>query len=149
MMWQGGGRSRFGRLYLASLSVLFCLTTIFYTCQQFFQRPAIRKFSPNNNRFSLEAGSPQRINADQQIVQKPSTSYVNADHSHGLLAAPYDPYPKYNSYAWRNEWKGNYHPCEGPMGPDVSGNADNLLIARSVLPSSIHTRWRPAKRLGN
>ncbi|KAL8902772.1 MAG: hypothetical protein Q9207_004400 [Kuettlingeria erythrocarpa] len=41
----------------------------------------------------------------------------------------YDPYPKYNSEAWRKEWHGAHFACKGPRGIDVNGNPDDMLGA--------------------
>lgn len=29
---------------------------------------------------------------------------------------PYNPYPDYNSAAWKRKWRGSYQPCVGPDG---------------------------------
>lgn len=34
-------------------------------------------------------------------------------------AVVYDPYPLYNTAAWRGQWKGDFQSCEGPRGADL------------------------------
>lgn len=41
----------------------------------------------------------------------------------------YDPYPDYNSKAWKKKWHGTHFSCKGPRGVDVNGNADDTLGA--------------------
>lgn len=46
----------------------------------------------------------------------------------------YDPYPNYNSKAWKKRWHGAHFSCKGPRGVDVNGNADDTMGAYK-LPS--------------
>ena len=41
----------------------------------------------------------------------------------------YNPYPKYNSLAWRAKWKGHHALCKGPTGGDVNDNPDDMITA--------------------
>lgn len=37
-------------------------------------------------------------------------------HDSALRPVPYNPYPDYNSAAWKTKWKGSYQSCVGPDG---------------------------------
>ncbi|KAI1341766.1 hypothetical protein F5Y15DRAFT_375217 [Xylariaceae sp. FL0016] len=40
----------------------------------------------------------------------------------------YDPYPDYNSRAWRKHWKGEFFACEGPQGTILNrSNPDDMM----------------------
>lgn len=44
----------------------------------------------------------------------------------------YNPYPEYNSPAWRKKWKGTHAACKGPRGVDVNEHEDDMLVAHRL-----------------
>lgn len=53
-----------------------------------------------------------------------------------VVPEPYLPYPKYNSIDWKQEWKGEHAPCEGPRGLDVQDSIQDIPKAwRSRTPN--------------
>lgn len=41
----------------------------------------------------------------------------------------YDPYPEYNSKAWRQQWTGQFRPCLGPRGRDLDrSRAEDMML---------------------
>ncbi|KAL4905768.1 hypothetical protein BDW74DRAFT_184848 [Aspergillus multicolor] len=54
----------------------------------------------------------------------------NIEENSHLKPAIYDPYPKYNSEAWRRSWKGTFHACQGPRGTTLDRrNPDDMVLA--------------------
>ncbi|KAL8714313.1 MAG: hypothetical protein Q9220_001644 [cf. Caloplaca sp. 1 TL-2023] len=60
-------------------------------------------------------------------IRRPSTDFNQS--AVGLSLEIYDPYPDYNSQAWRTKWHGSHSSCEGPRGVDLNGNKDDMLGA--------------------
>lgn len=54
------------------------------------------------------------------------------DSVKGLPSNIYDPYPEYNTPAWRKKWRGEHEPCLGPRGVDVNENADDMLVVHRL-----------------
>ncbi|CAD6586981.1 MAG: hypothetical protein ASARMPRED_002960 [Alectoria sarmentosa] len=54
------------------------------------------------------------------------------DSIKGLPSSLYDPYPEYNSRAWRKNWRGEHEPCLGPRGVEVNGNVDDTLVVHRL-----------------
>ena len=65
------------------------------------------------------------------------------DSVKGLPSNIYDPYPEYNSRAWRKKWRGEHEPCLGPRGVDVNDNAGDLLVVhRYQKRGELDTRYQ-------
>lgn len=56
----------------------------------------------------------------------------------GIKPKPYYPYPDYNSESWSKEWTGEFEPCQGPRGHDLTPNSksDELVQAYPSLPNN-------------
>lgn len=85
---------------------------------------ASQDFSPEPG----ASGSPgSATNESDFEPPRPSTEFQES--AVDLPFGKYDPYPAYNSKAWKKEWHGAHFACEGPRGVDVNGNPDDMLGA--------------------
>ncbi|KAI4108811.1 MAG: hypothetical protein L6R37_000809 [Teloschistes peruensis] len=86
---------------------------------------------------SNEEQTIERISPDSDLdFPKPSTDFHES--AVNLAFELYDPYPNYNSKAWKKRWHGAHFSCKGPRGVDVNGNADDTMGAYK-LPSDAST----------
>ncbi|KAL8670170.1 MAG: hypothetical protein Q9224_007692, partial [Gallowayella concinna] len=74
-----------------------------------------------------------------QVIGANDTPLPSAKFRQSAIDLPfevYDPYPDYNSKAWKAQWYGSHSACEGPRGVNVNGNPDDMLGAYK-LPSHV------------
>lgn len=50
-------------------------------------------------------------------------------------AVAYKPFPKYNTPAWRKQWKGEYVPCVGPRGVSLNQSTDDEIQVYRGIPA--------------
>ncbi|KAF2863093.1 hypothetical protein K470DRAFT_255222 [Piedraia hortae CBS 480.64] len=65
------------------------------------------------------------------------------DEQH-VVAAPFLPYPDYNSPEWKKQWAGEYVACEGATGKRFNESNDEIARAFSALPHNF-----PAPAIGD
>lgn len=62
----------------------------------------------------------------------------------GHRGVPYNPYPAYNTEAWKEKWIGTYTACKGPRGNTLGEGNAGLLRAYPILPDAF-----PAPLIGD
>jgi hypothetical protein len=64
-----------------------------------------------------------------QITQYiPPLNLRKDDHYSVPQPIPYNPYPQYNSAAWKRKWKGSYQSCVGPDGTLLDPENENTAM---------------------
>jgi len=51
-----------------------------------------------------------------------------------VTPVPYEPYPAYNTPAWKSQWRGQYVPCEGARGQLLNESKEDIVQAFPALP---------------
>ncbi|KAJ5373143.1 hypothetical protein N7517_005149 [Penicillium concentricum] len=91
---------------LAAISLGLAFT-IFMLVPRSAEQPIVVHASSTRNAFFLGSGDAGDGNGLGQLV---------LETSHESQSIPYDPYPEYNSAAWKNTWRGTYQQCVGTNG---------------------------------
>lgn len=138
------GSGRTTRWFLLSLALLLSLWFWRQSFQSLPQAPL--PFIP------AKLYEPGAVACTDSVADKPRPVSLNPkaplfpafeDAVKGLPSNIYDPYPEYNSRAWRENWRGEHEPCLGPRGVDVNGNADDTLVVHRL------QRQAPASMFGS
>ncbi|KAI4246837.1 MAG: hypothetical protein LQ352_006302 [Teloschistes flavicans] len=93
---------------------------------------------PSRNPGPSESIEEQNIESPSSEFDFPRPSTNFQESAVNLPFELYDPYPDYNSKAWKKKWHGTHFSCKGPRGVDVNGNADDTLGAYK-LPADAST----------